>query len=620
MGVNHVEGLRRAAAGIGLRTKLFTVIIAVLVLTVATVGIFVLTNQRRLFDAMVHDSLKAAESIVESRLVGTAEKALGISMAVAGMPEIIEAARNQDRSEIVDTVVSIYEEVHTAFGVDVLHVRAPYDTSLVRGQNPNLYGDVQSRGGILDAGQQGRAIWGFDRGPFGMGMRGWAPIKDGNRVVGTVETNIPFTEAILTEIHAAAGVELAVFVPTESGYERLTATAGVMNASELLELTPGLDDAKANSGSWAYSFLPVISYDGAELAVVGVYQDTSAYQDLIMRQSLQLIIILVVGSVLFIGILLYLVRRILLPLQELGKAAAAVAEGDFTVTIPEVSSRDEVGSLVSAFSGMLASLKEMVGSQAEAINEMSSASQQLASSAEQAQVTTSHVSDTADDFAAAAAAMASISAAVNEIVAAAQEGNAVVVEAVQGTEELGAAMSRLTDFIQVLAQRSDEIERIVIVIRELAEQTNLLALNAAIEAARAGAEGRGFAVVAEEVRTLAERSSLAAKEISQLIAAIQGETQDAVESMSQSSKQADETSQRVSRSGEALQRIMDTVTKVTDLVEQASQSITQLNTASQEISAAANEQYALIDQFADIAQTLNRMGIRLQELNDKFRI
>ena len=173
-----MKGIRAAGARLGLRTKLFAGIIVALVLMVVMVGSFVLTNQQRLLRAMVADSLQAAQQVVESKLVGRAEQALGVSLAVAGMPEVIAAAASQDRAAIVDTVVAIYEEVHDTLGVDVLHIRAPYDTSLVRGQNPGVFGDVQSRGGILDAGREGRAIWGFDRGPFGMGMRGLAPIQD----------------------------------------------------------------------------------------------------------------------------------------------------------------------------------------------------------------------------------------------------------------------------------------------------------------------------------------------------------------------------------------------------------------------------------------------------------
>lgn len=620
MGVKTLKGIRAAGARLGLRTKLFAVIIVALVLMVVMVGSFVLTNQQRLLRAMVADSLQAAQQVVESKLVGRAEQALGVSLAVAGMPEVIAAAASQDRAAIVDTVVAIYEEVHDTLGVDVLHIRAPYDTSLVRGQNPGVFGDVQSRGGILDAGREGRAIWGFDRGPFGMGMRGWAPIQDRGRIVGTVETNIPFTAQLLDEIHEAVGAELVVFVPSEEGYAQLAATPGVQAVQELQNLTPDSASVDQVRGHWAHSFLPVMSYDGVELAVVAVYQNTWPYQQMIRGQSLQLIALLALGSALFIGLLLYLVRRILKPLHAVGQAAGAIAEGDLTVAIPAVESRDEMGKLVSAFRGMIGSLHQMIGSLAEAVDEMSSASQQLASSTSQARLSMGHVSETADDYAAAAEAMQSITDVVNAIVGAAQEGNMVVGEAVQGTAELRETMGQLTDFIQVLAQRSDEIGRIVDVISGLAGQTNLLALNAAIEAARAGEEGRGFAVVAEEVRMLAERSAQAAKEISQLILAIQSETQEAVAGMSQSAQQAEETSQRVLKSGEALEKIVETVTRVTYLVEQASRNIAQLNSASQEISSAAEEQFAVMDQMADIAQTLNQMAERMQDLSRQFKI
>ena len=128
----------------------------------------------------------------------------------------------------------------------------------------------------------------------------------------------------------------------------------------------------------------------------------------------------------------------------MGQAADAIARGDLTVELPEISSRDEVGSLIGAFRGMAVSLKEMMGSISRAVDEMSSASQQLASSTSQARMSMGQVSETADDYAAAAAAMENITTAVSDIVGAAQEGNAVVDQAVRGTEELRGTMDRLT--------------------------------------------------------------------------------------------------------------------------------------------------------------------------------
>jgi methyl-accepting chemotaxis protein len=121
---------------------------------------------------------------------------------------------------------------------------------------------------------------------------------------------------------------------------------------------------------------------------------------------------------------------------------------------------------------------------------------------------------------------------------------------------------QLTEAIQSLSAKSDEIGGIVSTIGGIAEQTNLLALNAAIEAARAGEQGRGFAVVAEEVRKLAEESQQAAGTISSLIEQIQAETARTVELVSESAERSSEGSVTVEQAREAFERISAAVSDV----------------------------------------------------------
>jgi aerotaxis receptor len=136
-----------------------------------------------------------------------------------------------------------------------------------------------------------------------------------------------------------------------------------------------------------------------------------------------------------------------------------------------------------------------------------------------------------------------------------QEGSELSAQACATIKALAQTVKSSAQQVELLGEQSNEISRITAVIKDIAEQTNLLALNAAIEAARAGEQGRGFAVVADEVRKLAERTTQATREISQMIGAIQQETQKAVECMREGAFQVGDGVSLVENAERALQEI-----------------------------------------------------------------
>ena len=152
-----------------------------------------------------------------------------------------------------------------------------------------------------------------------------------------------------------------------------------------------------------------------------------------------------------------------------------------------------------------------------------------------------------------------VATAAEDSRSAALEGQRAVAQAVESMQAIAGAVGRASDTVNELGTYGEKIGDIVQTIDEIANQTNLLALNAAIEAARAGEQGRGFAVVAENVRTLAERSSEATKEIAELIAKVQTGTKEAVDAMEAGVRDVEAGREITGAAGTALESIIASV-------------------------------------------------------------
>jgi methyl-accepting chemotaxis protein len=353
----------------------------------------------------------------------------------------------------------------------------------------------------------------------------------------------------------------------------------------------------------------------------GVYVDDVAKQMSALRWWVQ-------GATLAFSLFLLLLAwlvgiGITRPLREVVHHLNEMASGDADLTQRlEIKREDESGVLANAFNNFLENLQKI-------ITMVMQNATQVAQSSVEMRARASEMVNSADRVAAEAITVATASeemAATSNDIA----GNCVrAVESSHRTSSLAqdgalvvnstiAVMDRIADQVRAsaatvgtLGQKSDQIGAIVGTIQDIADQTNLLALNAAIEAARAGEQGRGFAVVADEVRALAERTTKATREISDMIKAIQQETQGAVDTMNKGVKEVHDGTSEAARSGEALGQILAQVDEVT-------QQINQIATAAEEQTATTSEISGNISRITDSASTSSRYAKDTAKLADEL--
>jgi len=188
---------------------------------------------------------------------------------------------------------------------------------------------------------------------------------------------------------------------------------------------------------------------------------------------------------------------------------------------------------------------------------------------------------------------------------------------------ISAAASSVAEKMNALAERSDEIGKVVTVIQDISEQTNLLALNAAIEAARAGEHGRGFAVVAGEVRRLAERTRTATEEIAGTIRSIQTETRQTLELMAESHQAVDSGIGETSRARHSLEAIIESARKVEHMIHLIATAANEQTSASGEISESATHISQLATENSHAAEETvegcNQLAVLANDLDGVIR-
>jgi len=415
-----------------------------------------------------------------------------------------------------------------------------------------------------------------------------------------------------------------------NSFKSLSGTDNIANNPAYSTVKKELDQASSD----LLGYLEILEESG-DSKVEGESENISSAQS---NAYTSVIITIIVGLILSIVSYFVALKTIVKPIRNVADSLQSIAQqgGDLTRSI-EVRGNDEIAGLANGFNLFMASTRDIIEqvkrSSDDITNETNVLTQiidetnkgavsqkaeteQVASAVTELTATVSSVATHADD-----ASKVSKTATTNT-----EQGRKLVRETVSNIKKLSLDMDHASTVINEVQAGAENIGSVLDVIKGIAEQTNLLALNAAIEAARAGEQGRGFAVVADEVRTLASRTQESTTEIQAMIDGLQEGTKNAVDVISKSHVQTEESAKSASLADDALNEIVSAISSISEINQQIAIATKEQEVASGMIGKNAENIHSIAESTADKssaaqASTMQLLGRSndMAELVSKFK-
>jgi methyl-accepting chemotaxis protein len=339
-------------------------------------------------------------------------------------------------------------------------------------------------------------------------------------------------------------------------------------------------------------------------------QDAYEGAALAARQAVGVLLALLLVAVgLSIGASLYMSGVIVRPLKRAIAAADQIASGDLSADV-QTSGTDETGQLLKALGEMTLNLRALVGEVANGAHTVSDTSAQIAQGNLDLSQRTEEQASTLEET---ASSMEELTSTVTQNAYSAKQASQLAMGASEVARKGGQVVGQVVSTMTGISESSRKIADIIGVIDGIAFQTNILALNAAVEAARAGEQGRGFAVVAAEVRSLAQRSAAAAKEIKTLIG--------------DSVSKVDAGTKLVDAAGKTMEEIVTSVTKVSELIaeiaaasQEQSSGIEQVHTAITQMDQVVQQNASLVEEATAATESMKEQAGSLLQMVARFKL
>ena len=513
------------------------------------------------------DTLRVSRLQVKLLAIVASAMALSVVVALAALTRVYGSAKDVERisREDSDTQLGILRS-EVAFGNQVLQ----WKDVLLRGSDP---GKLQTH---------------------------WQAFVEAEKAV-RVSAAAARAATRHAEVARALDEFLAAHAAAGEGYRRALETLkqGGFDRAAADQAAAGLDRGPAQQLGQAGA---LAQERGSRLIVRAVAAGSSAY-----RTAIAATLLATVAGL--IAVWLFARRSVLAPIAEAGAHAERIARGDLTGRI-DARSRDEAGQLLAALARMNSSLAQLVSQVRSSAESVVGASERVAEGTTDLSQRTEEQASSLEET---AASMEELSSTVRQNADNAREADELALNASKRAEQGGREVARVVVTMDAISGSARRIADIISVIDGISFQTNILALNAAVEAARAGEQGRGFAVVAAEVRSLAQRSAQAAKEIKELIGA-------SVSQVDEGTKLVDQAGQTIATLVGDVKRVSGLMRSIAEASAEQARGVQQVNKTVTEMDKVVQQNASAVQQSAAAAEAMRRQAEALLRAVSAFRI